>query len=178
MSSGFYDFTVKGIDGRDVPMATYRGKLVLVVNVASNCGFTPQYEGLQRLYDRYRERGFEILGFPCNQFAQQEPGDADTIESFCRGRFGVRFPMFAKIDVNGENALPLYRWLKKEKKGLLGTEFIKWNFTKFLVSPDGRVLARYASTEKPEALVGAIEAALPVAKTPQARGEGRDVPTL
>jgi glutathione peroxidase len=165
--ASFYDFSAKAIDGREVSMATYRGKVVLVVNVASHCGFTPQYEGLQRLYERFGDRGLVILGFPCNQFAQQEPGDEASIESFCRGRFGVRFPMFAKVAVNGAEAHPLYQWLKTEKKGLFGTESIKWNFTKFLVGRDGRVLSRHAPTEKPEALVGAIEAALSAAPGPE-----------
>lgn len=158
--SEFYRFTAKALDGHEISMETYRGKLVLVVNVASNCGFTPQYEGLQRLYERFSERGLVVLGFPCNQFAKQEPGDADEIEAFCRGRFGVRFPMFSKVDVNGSSAHPLYRWLKAQKKGFLGTESIKWNFTKFLVGRDGKVLGRYAPTEKPESLVSSIEEAL------------------
>ena len=141
-------------------METYRGKLVLIVNVASNCGFTPQYEGLQRLYERFGDSGLVVLGFPCNQFAKQEPGDADQIEAFCRGRFGVRFPMFAKLDVNGATTHPLYQWLKSEKRGFLGTEAIKWNFTKFLIGRDGTVLARYSPTDKPQSLVSAIEEAL------------------
>ena len=145
-----YDFTARDIDGVEQPLAAYRGKPLLVVNVASKCGFTPQYAGLQALYARFHEQGLEVLGFPCDQFGHQEPGDESEIKSFCSTRYEVTFPMFAKIDVNGANAHPLYQWLKSEKAGILGTEAIKWNFTKFLVDRTGRVVRRYAPTDTPE----------------------------
>jgi len=161
MSSGtVYDFTARTIDGSDRPLADYRGKVLLVVNVASECGFTPQYEGLEALHERFKERGFAVLGFPCNQFGAQEPGSEAQIQSFCETRYGVKFPMFAKIDVNGPQAHPLYELLKSSEPGLLGTEVIKWNFTKFLVGKDGKALKRYAPQTKPEAIAGDIEAAL------------------
>uniref|UniRef100_UPI0039BCA493 glutathione peroxidase n=1 Tax=Nitrospira sp. BLG_1 TaxID=3395883 RepID=UPI0039BCA493 len=138
------------IDGTPQKMEVYRGKTLLIVNVASQCGYTPQYEGLQTLYEQFKDRGFVVLGFPCNQFGQQEPGGEAEIKQFCTSKFSVTFPMFAKIDVNGANAHPLYQYLKSEKPGILGTEAIKWNFTKFLVGPDGTVLKRYAPSEKPE----------------------------
>jgi glutathione peroxidase len=147
-----YDIDITTIDGRQERMEAYRGKTLLVVNVASRCGFTPQYEGLQALYDRYREKGFVVLGFPCNQFANQEPADDAEIRSFCSLSYNVTFPLFAKISVNGDDTHPLYKILKSAKKGLLGTESIKWNFTKFLVGPDGTVLKRYASTDTPESI--------------------------
>ena len=131
-------------------MDVYRGKMLLIVNVASQCSFTPQYEGLQALYGKFKDRGFVVLGFPCNQFGRQEPSGEAQIEQFCTRNFGVIFPMFAKIDVNGANAHPLYHYLKLEKPGILGTEAIKWNFTKFLVGPDGTVLKRYAPSDKPD----------------------------
>lgn len=159
--SELYDFTVRTLDGVDTTLAPYRGKVLLIVNTASQCGFTPQYAGLQRLHEQYGGRGFEVLGFPCNQFGSQEPGDAAMIRGFCDTNYHITFPMFAKIDVNGANAHPLYRWLTGEARGVLGTQAIKWNFTKFLVTPDGKVLKRYAPTTKPEELQQDIEAVLP-----------------
>ena len=156
----FYDIKVKNAKGEDVEISHYRGKAVLVVNTASECGFTPQYEGLQKVYEKYQGKDFEILGFPCNQFGGQEPGSDDQIQSFCTGRFGVRFPIFSKVDVNGPNASPLFVYLKKEAPGILGTEAIKWNFTKFLISKEGKVLKRYAPQDKPESIEADIEAAL------------------
>ncbi len=147
-----YDIDLVMIDGMPQKMEVYRGKTLLVVNVASQCGFTPQYEGLQALYEQFKDRGFVVLGFPCNQFGQQEPGGEAEIEQFCTSKFSVTFPMFAKIDVNGANAHPLYQYLKSEKPGILGTEAIKWNFTKFLVGADGTVLKRYAPNDKPETI--------------------------
>ena len=147
-----YDIDLVTIDGKPRKMGDYRSKTLLIVNVASECGFTPQYEGLQALYDKFKNRGFVVLGFPCNQFRQQEPGGEAEIERFCTSTYGVTFPMFAKIDVNGVNAHPLYTYLKSEKPGILGTEAIKWNFTKFLVGSDGTVLRRYAPSDKPEAI--------------------------
>jgi glutathione peroxidase len=158
--SSIYAFSAQSLDGRNIDISQYADQVLLVVNVASECGFTPQYEGLQALYDEYKDRGFTILGFPCNQFGQQEPGGPEQIASFCTTRFGVTFPLFAKIDVNGPNAHPLFAWLKSEKAGILGSERIKWNFTKFLVGRDGHVLTRYGSTTKPDALRGDIERAL------------------
>jgi glutathione peroxidase len=156
----FYDIDLVSIDGKPQKMDLYRGKTLLIVNVASQCGFTPQYEGLQALYDKFRNRGFVVLGFPCNQFRQQEPGGEAEIEQFCTKSYGVTFPMFAKIEVNGVNAHPLYRYLKAEKPGILGTEAIKWNFTKFLVSSAGTVLKRYAPSDKPEAIEADLAARL------------------
>lgn len=147
-----YDIDLVTIDGMPQKMEAYRGKTLLIVNVASECGFTPQYEGLQALYEQFNDRGFVVLGFPCNQFGQQEPGGEAEIEQFCTKNFSVTFPMFAKIDVNGKNAHPLYQYLKSEKPGILGTEAIKWNFTKFLVGSDGAVLKRYAPSDKPETI--------------------------
>lgn len=138
-------------------MADYAGKVLLIVNTASHCGFTPQYAALEALYQRYRERGLVVLGFPCNQFGSQEPGEAEEIASFCQKNYGVSFPMFAKIEVNGNEAHPLYQYLKKAAPGLLGSEGIKWNFTKFLVDREGKVLARYASALKPEDMADDIE---------------------
>lgn len=160
MAKTAYDFDAAALDGSPQPLSDYRGKVLLVVNVASKCGFTPQYAGLEALSRAYGERGLVVLGFPCDQFGHQEPGDADEIRNFCSLTFDVTFPMFAKVEVNGINAHPLWRWLKKEKSGLLGIEAIKWNFSKFLVGRDGRVLARYAPTDKPESLAGDIEDAL------------------
>ncbi|MBL8075290.1 MAG: glutathione peroxidase [Nitrospira sp.] len=145
-----YDIDLVTINGTPQKMGVYRGKTLLIVNVASQCGFTPQYEGLQALYEQFKDQGFVVLGFPCNQFGQQEPGGEAEIEQFCTSKFSVTFPMFAKIDVNGTKAHPLYQYLKSEKPGILGTEAIKWNFTKFLVSSDGVVLKRYAPSDKPE----------------------------
>jgi glutathione peroxidase len=155
--AGIHDFTVQDIRGKAVRLDRYKGKVLLVVNTASKCGFTPQYKGLEALYQQFRGRGLEILGFPCNQFGAQEPGSEAEIASFCELNYGVTFPLFAKVDVNGEDAAPLYRWLKKEKPGLLGSEAIKWNFTKFLVDRSGKVVARYAPNDAPEAIAGDIE---------------------
>ena len=147
-----YDIEVTTIEGQPQKMDAYRGKTLLVVNVASKCGFTPQYEGLQALYDRYKDKGFAVLGFPCDQFGHQEPGDETEIRRFCSTTYNVSFPMFAKINVNGSDAHPLFKFLKSERKGLLGSESIKWNFTKFLVGADGSVLKRYAPTDTPESI--------------------------
>lgn len=155
-----WDFSAKTIDGLDQQLADYRGQVALVVNTASQCGFTPQYGPLQELYDRYADRGFVILGFPCDQFGHQEPGSEDEIATFCESRFGVKFPMFSKVDVNGSDAHPLYKWLKSEKSGVLGGA-IKWNFTKFLVDPQGNVVKRYGSTTKPQDIAEDIESLLP-----------------
>ncbi|TXH67166.1 MAG: glutathione peroxidase [Lysobacteraceae bacterium] len=155
-----FDFSAVDIDGRDQPLSEYAGKVLLIVNVASKCGFTPQYAGLQKLWETYRARGLVVLGFPCDQFAHQEPGDEAEIRNFCSLNYDVDFPMFAKIDVNGGKAHPLWKWLKEQKGGLLGIGAIKWNFSKFLIGRDGNVIGRYASTDKPESLVKDIEAAL------------------
>jgi glutathione peroxidase len=155
-----YDFSANSLDGKPVALRDFAGKVMLVVNTASNCGFTPQYEGLEALYQQYQGRGLAVLGFPCNQFGAQEPGTADEIGSFCQKNYGVSFPMFEKIDVNGEGAHPLYRWMKSSAKGLLGSEAIKWNFTKFLIDRDGKVVDRFAPTTKPEDLKSNIEALL------------------
>ena len=152
-----YDFTVKDIHGKDVKLDAYKGKALLIVNTASKCGFTPQYKGLEALYRKLHGRGLEVLGFPCNQFGAQEPGTATEIESFCEINYGVTFPLFAKIDVNGKDAAPLFQHLKETKPGLLGSEAIKWNFTKFLVDRKGRVVERYAPNVEPESLAGDIE---------------------
>jgi glutathione peroxidase len=156
-----YDFTVRSIDGRAVPLSIYRGKTLLIVNVASRCGYTPQYAGLERLYRSHKEDEFIILGFPCDQFGRQEPGTDEEIQHFCSTKYDVTFPLFSKIKVNGPDAHPLYIYLKSQKKGLLGLEAIKWNFTKFLVSPDGEVLKRYGSAETPEAIQRDLRARLP-----------------
>lgn len=155
-----YQFEANALTGEPVSLSDFRGKVLLIVNTASECGFTPQYTGLQALHDVYGDRGFEVLGFPCNQFGKQEPGDAAQIGAFCESRFQVTFPLFAKIDVNGADAHPLYRWLTAEKPGVLGTQAIKWNFTKFLVRRDGTVFKRYAPTTKPEEIRGDIETLL------------------
>lgn len=147
-----YELEVTTIDGQPLKLERYRGKLLLIVNVASQCGFTPQYQGLEALYRKHKDDGLVVLGFPCNQFGHQEPGDADEIKRFCALSYDVTFPLFAKIDVNGDGAHPLYRHLKKERPGLLGSEAIKWNFTKFLVGRDGAVLKRYAPTDTPESI--------------------------
>jgi glutathione peroxidase len=151
------DFTVTTIDGQELALKDKLGKVLLVVNTASRCGFTPQYEGLEALYQRFKDRGFEVLAFPCNQFGAQEPGDAEEIEQFCKINFGVTFPLMAKIDVNGANASPLYGWLKTEAKGLMGSTSIKWNFTKFLIGRDGKVVKRYGPTDTPAAIAKDIE---------------------
>jgi glutathione peroxidase len=148
--ASIYDFEVTTLDGEPRPMSDYRGKTLLIVNVASQCGFTPQYKGLEALYRTYHDRGFEVLGFPCNQFGSQEPGDADEIATFCSTTYDVTFPLFAKIDVNGAKAHPLYEHLKSEAPGALGTKAIKWNFTKFLVNARGEVVERYGSSTTPE----------------------------
>jgi glutathione peroxidase len=155
-----YDIDLVTIDGKPQKMDLYRSKTLLIVNVASECGFTPQYEGLQALYEKFRDRGFVVLGFPCNQFGHQEPGGEAEIEQFCSRTYGVTFPMFAKIDVNGAHAHPLYQYLKSEKPGILRTETIKWNFTKFLVGSDGTVLKRYAPSDKPETIEADLAARL------------------
>jgi glutathione peroxidase len=155
-----YDFSATDIDGQAQALSQYQGKVLLVVNVASKCGFTPQYAGLEQLWRDYRNQGLVVLGFPCDQFGHQEPGDAAEIKNFCSLTYDVDFPMFAKVEVNGAGAHPLWQWLKDEKGGLLGIDAIKWNFTKFLVGRDGRVLKRYAPTDKPESLARDIEAAL------------------
>ena len=152
-----YDFTVKNIRGKDVKLDTYKGKALLIVNTASECGFTPQYKGLEKLYEKLHDKGLEILGFPCNQFGAQEPGTEKEIATFCEANYGVTFPMFAKIDVNGKNAAPLYEYLKTSRPGLLGSEAIKWNFTKFLVDRKGKVVERYAPKVEPEAIADDIE---------------------
>ena len=153
-----YDFDATALDGKEVDLDDYRGKVVLVVNVASKCGFTPQYEGLEELYRQHKDKGFEILGFPCNQFGAQEPGDAAEIANFCSTTYDVTFPMFAKIDVNGDDAHPLYKWMKGQKKGLAGTRNIKWNFTKFLIDRDGNVIERFGPQDKPEAIAKHVAA--------------------
>ena len=155
-----YDFTVDDIQGKPVKLDRYKGKVLLVVNTASKCGFTPQYKGLEALYRKYRDRGLEVLGFPCNQFGAQEPGSEQEIATFCSTNYDVTFPMFAKVDVNGDKAAPLYRHLKQAKPGLLGTQAIKWNFTKFLVDRDGKVVARYAPNDTPESFDADVAKAL------------------
>jgi glutathione peroxidase len=147
-----YDVQLKTIDGGMTTLDEYRGKVLLVVNVASRCGFTPQYKALETLYRKYKDRGFAVLGFPCNQFGRQEPGDESEIRQFCAEQFSVTFPMFAKVDVNGANTHPLFRYLKSAKKGLLGREAIAWNFTKFLIAKNGEVVRRYGSLRRPEAI--------------------------
>ena len=155
-----YDFEAKLLNGTPVKLADYAGKVMLVVNTASQCGFTPQFEGLEKLYESYKDRGLVVLGFPCNQFGAQEPGSADEIGAFCQKNYGVSFPMFEKVDVNGDAAHPLYRWLKQSARGLLGSERIKWNFTKFLIDRNGQVKERYAPVTKPEQIAKDIEALL------------------
>ncbi len=158
--SELYDISAKTLNGTEVSLGNYRGKVLLIVNTASKCGFTPQYEGLEQLHRDYADRGLVVLGFPCNQFGAQEPGDAAEIANFCSLTYNVSFPMFAKIDVNGENTHPLYQFLKAQKPGLLGTEGIKWNFTKFLVDRAGEVVDRIAPATRPEDMRKAIEALL------------------
>ena len=157
--AGIYDFTATSLAGEDVPLKRYEGQVLLIVNTASACGFTPQYKGLEALQRTLGPRGFSVLGFPCNQFGKQEPGDAAQIGEFCATNYAISFPMFAKIDVNGSNAHPLYQYLKSEKSGLLGAS-IKWNFTKFLIDRSGKVVARHAPTTTPESLTREIEALL------------------
>ncbi len=160
MADSVYDFTVTTIMGLPRSMRDYAGKVLLIVNTASKCGFTPQYAGLQELYSTYQGRGFEVLGFPCNQFMNQEPGGADEIQQFCQVNYGVTFPMFDKIDVNGDKAHPLFEYLKKEAPGTLGVKAVKWNFTKFLVDRQGRVIERYAPSVEPAEIAPAIESLL------------------
>jgi len=155
-----YGIAVRTIDGKEQSLAAYSGQVLLIVNVASKCGFTPQYTGLEALYGKYRAQGFAVLGFPCDQFGHQEPGDEAEISNFCSTSYNVTFPLFAKIEVNGDGAHPLYRYLKAERPGLLGTEAVKWNFTKFLVGRDGTALKRFAPNEAPESLDQPIAAAL------------------
>jgi glutathione peroxidase len=155
--ANIYDFTVEDIQGHQQKLDRYKDKVMLIVNVASKCGFTPQYKGLETIYEKMHNRGLEVLGFPCNQFGAQEPGSKEEIANSCELNYGVKFPMFAKIDVNGDHAAPLYQYLKKAKPGLLGSEAIKWNFTKFLVDRKGKVIERYAPNVEPEAIAGDIE---------------------
>jgi glutathione peroxidase len=155
-----YDFTVDDIQGKPVKLDRYKGKVLLIVNTASKCGYTPQYQGLEALYEKYHAKGLEVLGFPCNQFGAQEPGNAEEIVSFCDLNYGVKFPLFAKVDVNGDKAAPVYAYLKAAKPGILGSEAIKWNFTKFLVGRDGEVLARFAPKDTPESIAPDVEKAL------------------
>ncbi len=151
------DFKVTNNRGEEIDLAEKKGQVLLVVNTASKCGFTPQYDGLEELYQKYKDQGFEVLGFPCNQFGGQEPGNADEIEEFCKINFGVTFPLMEKVDVNGPDASPLFDWMKSEKKGLMGSTSIKWNFTKFLIDRDGNVVKRYGSTDKPAGITRDIE---------------------
>jgi len=158
--TSIYDVEAKQLNGEPVTLDQFKGKALLIVNTASKCGFTPQYQALEAVYRKFKDRGFQILGFPCNQFGKQEPGDAQEIASFCSTRYEVSFPMFEKIEVNGDGAHPLYRLLKSAAPGVLGSEAIKWNFTKFLVGRDGKVIKRYAPATKPEKIEQDIEAAL------------------
>ena len=158
--ASIYDFDALSIDGKPAHFATQNGKVMLIVNTASACGFTPQFAGLEKLWEDYRERGLVVVGFPSNQFGAQDPGTNDEIQSFCQKNYGVSFPMMAKVEVNGDGAHPLWKWLTDEKRGFLGTKSIKWNFSKFLVGKDGQVIKRYAPTDTPESMRGDIEAAL------------------
>jgi len=158
--SSIYDFKVRDIKGQETELSTLRGKVLLIVNTASRCGYTPQYQGLEQLYQQYREQGLVVLGFPCNQFGKQEPGSSEEIQQFCELSFGVSFPLYAKVEVNGPNTSPLFAYLKNEARGILGTRKIKWNFTKFLVGCDGNVMKRFAPRDRPERLVPYIEDAL------------------
>ena len=155
--NAFHQLGATSLGGQDIPMSDYANRVVLVVNTASQCGFTPQYKGLEALYRKYKERGFVVLGFPCNQFGQQEPGRAAEIAAFCATSFDVTFPLFDKVEVNGPNRHPLYAWLTEQKRGFLGSKAIKWNFTKFLTDREGRVVARYAPQTEPEAIKADIE---------------------
>lgn len=154
--NSIYDMNVNSLTGESVDLSAWRGKVLLIVNTASKCGFTPQYKGLEALHEKYKDQGFEVLGFPCNQFGGQEPGNAEEIGAFCEKNFGVSFPLFEKIDVNGEHAHPLFTLLKKQAPGILGTEGIKWNFTKFLIGKDGKVLDRFAPTTSPKEIEKSI----------------------
>ncbi len=158
--SEIYSFKAQTLSGEDKALEDYKGQVMLIVNTASKCGFTPQYEGLESLYGELKDKGLSVLGFPCNQFGKQEPGDAEEIANFCKLTYDVSFPMFAKIDVNGPKADPLYEYLKNEARGLMGSKAIKWNFTKFLVDRDGNVVKRFGPQDKPEAIRGEIEALL------------------
>ena len=158
--ASIYDFSVSDIKGTAVKLDRYRGHAMLIVNTASKCGYTPQYKGLEALHQKYHAKGLEVLGFPCNQFGEQEPGDAKEIADFCERNFGVTFPLFAKVDVNGDAAAPVFKYLKAQKPGLLGSESIKWNFTKFLVDREGRVIARFAPKDTPESIAADIEKVL------------------
>ena len=160
MTADIYEFEVQTITGDKVRLGSYEKQVMLIVNTASKCGFTPQYDGLEALYKKYKDQDFVVLGFPCNQFGSQEPGSESDIAEFCQLNYGVSFPMFAKVDVNGDDADPLFKYLKKSQKGILGSEKIKWNFTKFLVNRDGKVIARFAPTVKPKDLTKDIEALL------------------
>lgn len=160
MNSNLHSFNVQGADGQPLNLEKYKGQVVLVVNVASKCGFTPQYKGLEELYKKYKDQGFVILGFPCNQFGSQEPGTDSEIQQFCSLTYDVSFPIMAKVEVNGSKASPVYQWLKEEAPGLLGTEFIKWNFTKFLIGKDGKVIKRYAPNDEPAKIASDIQKAL------------------
>ncbi len=155
-----YDFSARQIDGKDIALSEFKGKVILIVNTASKCGFTPQFGGLEELHKTYAGKGLAVLGFPCNQFGSQDPGSDSEIAGFCQVNYGVSFPMMGKIDVNGPEAHPLYKWLSTEAPGLLGSKAIKWNFTKFLIGKDGQVIKRYAPLDKPAGLAGDIEAAL------------------
>jgi glutathione peroxidase len=160
MAENIYSFNVKTIDGKETTLAQYKGKAMLIVNVASKCGFTTQYKGLEALYSKYKDKGVVVLGFPCNQFGAQEPGNEEEIKNFCSLTYQVDFPMFSKVDVNGDKAHPLYEYLKKSEKGIFGTEAIKWNFTKFLVDKNGEVVKRFAPQSSPESLEKDIEAVI------------------
>ncbi len=160
MTASVYDFDAQTITGKKVALSDYRGRVLLIVNTASKCGFTPQFEGLEQLWKDYEAKGLTVVGFPCNQFGGQDPGSDGEIAEFCQLNYGVSFPMMGKVDVNGGDAHPLWQWLKKEKRGLLGTEMIKWNFTKFLIGKDGQVLERYAPNDEPAKLRADIEKAL------------------
>jgi len=160
MKESVYDYKVKDINGKEVSMADFKDKVLLIVNVASTCGFTPQYKGLQRLYDKYNQQGLEVLGFPCNQFGKQEKEENADIKEFCESQFSVSFPMFAKVDVNGANAEPLFKYLSTNKKGFMGTEAIKWNFSKFLVDREGNIVGRFGSLDDPNSLENDIKGLL------------------
>jgi len=160
VADSIYQFTVKNNKGEDINLAQYQGKVLLIVNTASKCGFTPQYDGLQALYDEFSREDFEVLAFPCDQFGHQEPGDDQQIEQFCSMNFGVKFPLFKKLEVNGKNAAPIFDYLKSEAPGLMGSKSIKWNFTKFLIGKDGQPVKRYAPNTKPESIKSDIEAAI------------------
>ena len=160
MSKSLYDFTVKDATGSDLPLSKFNGEVTLVVNVASQCGFTPQYQGLEKLQENFGSKGFHVLGFPCNQFGQQEPGSDQEIQQFCQLTYGVSFPVFSKVDVNGGSTAPVYEYLKSAAPGVLGTEMIKWNFTKFLVDKNGQVVSRFAPNTEPKDIEKDIAAAL------------------